>query len=220
MQIITIKNLVKTYQSGDAKNEVLKDVCLEVNKGEFIAIMGRSGCGKSTLLNIMGGMDLADRGSYLFEGMQVSDFNRRQLAHFRNKKVGFVFQAFHLLPEFSIIDNISLPLGYAGAKSGQRKKRAKQLLEMVGLAGRETGRPFQLSGGEQQRVAIARAISNQPEVLLADEPTGSLDEENGIKIMQLLKTLNGQGLTIIMVTHDKKVAEYADRIIYMADGKI
>ncbi len=220
MKIIAIKNLMKTYQTGGAKNEVLKNVCLEAEKGEFVAIMGRSGCGKSTLLNIMGGMDKADGGSYLFHGERVSDFNRRQLAHFRNKNVGFVFQAFHLLPEFNVMDNISLPLGYAGEKAAQRKQRAKQLLEMVGLAGRERDKVFQLSGGERQRVAIARAISNRPEVILADEPTGSLDEENGAKIMQLLKKLNGQGATIVMVTHDKKVAGYADRVIYMENGNI
>ena len=218
--MIIINNLQKKYRNGDMETDVLRGVNMQVKRGAFVAVMGRSGCGKSTLLNIIGGMDRADSGSYLFDGEQVMDYNNRQLASFRNKKVGFVFQAFHLLQEFSVADNIALPLGYAGIGAKQREKTAKDLLEKMGLVEKAARRPFQLSGGEQQRVAIARAISNQPEVLLADEPTGSLDEENGIRILELLKKLNEQGLTIIMVTHDPKVSEYADRVIRITDGKI
>ena len=218
--MIIINNLQKKYKNGDMDTEVLQGVNMQVKRGEFVAVMGRSGCGKSTLLNIIGGMDKADNGSYLFDGEQVLDYNSQQLANFRNKKVGFVFQAFHLLQEFSVADNIALPLGYAGIGAKQRKRTALELLEQIGLVEKAGRRPFQLSGGEQQRVAIARAISNQPEVLLADEPTGSLDEENGIRILELLKNLNERGLTIIMVTHDIKVSEYADRVIRITDGKV
>lgn len=218
--MLIINNLQKKYKNGDMDTEVLQGVNMQVKRGEFVAVMGRSGCGKSTLLNIIGGMDKADSGSYLFDGEQVLDYNSQQLANFRNKKVGFVFQAFHLLQEFSVVDNIALPLGYAGIGAKQRKRTALELLEQIGLVEKAGRRPFQLSGGEQQRVAIARAISNQPEVLLADEPTGSLDEENGIRILELLKNLNERGLTIIMVTHDIKVSEYADRVIRITDGKV
>lgn len=218
--MIKVEHLYKSYKTGDISTEVLKDVGLEVEAGEFIAIMGRSGSGKSTLLNILGGMDSADSGSYLFDGEPVSGMDSRQLAHFRNKKIGFVFQSFYLLPEFNVMDNVAVPMGYGGVSSRERKARSLKLLEQVGLEKKAKRRPSQLSGGEQQRVAIARAIAQKPSVLLADEPTGSLDEENGIRIMELLKKLNEQGLTIILVTHDTKVAKYADRILYMTDGKL
>lgn len=218
--MIKIEHLMKSYKTGDVRFQVLKDVNLTVNQGEFVAIMGRSGCGKSTLLNILGGMDSADEGTYLFDGQPVSGLNNRDLAHFRNKKVGFVFQSFHLLPEFNVVDNVALPLGYGGVGAKERRARAMELLEKVGLADKAKRRPSQLSGGEQQRVAIARAVAAGPEVLLADEPTGSLDEENGIHVMDMLKQLNDQGLTIVLVTHDQKIADYADRVLRMADGKI
>ena len=218
--MIKIEHLMKSYKTGDVRFQVLKDVNLTVSQGEFVAIMGRSGCGKSTLLNILGGMDSADEGTYLFDGQPVSGLNNRDLAHFRNKKVGFVFQSFHLLPEFNVVDNVALPLGYGGVGAKERRARAMELLEKVGLADKAKRRPSQLSGGEQQRVAIARAVAAGPEVLLADEPTGSLDEENGIHVMDMLKQLNDQGLTIVLVTHDQKIADYADRVLRMADGKI
>lgn len=220
MGMISLHNITKKYQQGSVKTEVLKGVNLEVAKGEFVAIMGRSGCGKSTLLNIIGGMDRADGGSYLFNEKEIPCMSAKKMAHFRNKNVGFVFQAFHLMAEFNVLDNIALPLGYAGISGKMRKEKAKELLSKIGLTDKAKSRPFQLSGGEQQRIAIARAISNEPEVLLADEPTGSLDEENGTHVMELLKSLGKQGLTIIMVTHDKKVAEYADRIVTMKNGRI
>lgn len=218
--MIQVEHLFKSYKTGELRTEVLKDVSLSVEKGEFVSIMGRSGCGKSTLLSILGGMDSADKGSYAFDGEDVSGMDARSLAHFRNKKVGFVFQAFHLLPEFNVMDNVSVPLGYAGVGAKQRRAVAMELLEKVGLGDKAKRRPSQLSGGEQQRVAIARAIAAKPEVLLADEPTGSLDEENGIRVMEMLKQLNEQGLTIILVTHDSKVAGYADRVLHMVDGKM
>ena len=218
--MIQVEHLFKSYKTKDVVTQVLKDVSLDVERGEFVAIMGRSGCGKSTLLNILGGMDSSDEGTYLFEDEPVSGMNARKLAHFRNKKVGFVFQSFHLLPEFNVMDNVALPLGYGGAGAKERKARAMELLEKVGLKDKAKRKPSQLSGGEQQRVAIARAIAADPDVLLADEPTGSLDEENGIKVMDMLKTLNDQGLTIVLVTHDAKVADYAHRLLHMSDGKL
>lgn len=218
--MIEVRNLYKSYKNGDVCTKVLKDMNLTVEDGAFVTIMGRSGCGKSTLLNILGGMDRADQGTYLFDGTPVSGMDGRSLACFRNQKVGFVFQSFHLLPEFNVADNVALPLGYGGMGAKQRRKISMELLEKVGLADKARRRPSQLSGGEQQRVAIARAVAAGPKVLLADEPTGSLDEENGQKIMEMLKALNTQGLTILLVTHDPKVAACGSRMIHMADGRI
>lgn len=220
---LTLKNIVKRYESGKGKNrnvtEALRGVSLSIAEGEFVAITGRSGCGKSTLLNIMGGMDRQTSGEYLFRGEKIDSMNARALAHFRNQSIGFVFQAFYLAKELNAVDNVSMPLGYAHVHSRERKKRAEEALGAVGLGAKLNARPSQLSGGEQQRVAIARAIINHPAVLLADEPTGNLDFENGQKIMDLLHRLHHDGLTIVMVTHDLALAAQADRIIYMEDGR-
>lgn len=218
--MLTLKNITKTYQNGKVKTEVLKGISLQIKQGEFIAITGCSGCGKSTLLNIMGGMDSQTEGVYHFEDVCVHKLGDKKLAKFRNKSIGFVFQAFHLANELSAVDNVALPLGYAGVGSRERKKRAKEVLNQVGVLDKYKSRPSELSGGQKQRVAIARAIANYPKVLLADEPTGNLDRENGQMVMNLLKKLNEEGLTIIMVTHDHTLAAQTSRIIHMEDGII
>lgn len=222
-ECLVLKNIMKRYESGKGKNrnmtEALKGVSLSIAQGEFVAVTGRSGCGKSTLLNIMGGMDRQTSGEYLFRGEKIDDMNARALARFRNQSIGFVFQAFYLAKELTAADNVAMPLGYAHVRSRERKQRAEEALTAVGLGTKFHARPSQLSGGEQQRVAIARAIINHPAVLLADEPTGNLDYENGQKIMNLLHRLHDDGLTIVMVTHDLALAEQADRIIYMEDGR-
>lgn len=218
-----MQNIMKRYESGKKKNrnvtEALRGVSLSIERGEFAAVTGRSGCGKSTLLNIMGGMDRQTSGEYLFFGEKISDMNARALARFRNQKIGFVFQAFYLAKELNAVDNVAMPLGYAHVKSRERVRRAEEALASVGLTEKFRAYPAQLSGGEQQRVAIARAIVNCPDVLLADEPTGNLDQENGQKIMDLLHHLHKDGLTIVMVTHDLALAGQADRVIYMEDGR-
>lgn len=222
-ECLRMQNIVKRYESGKKKNrnvtEALRGVSLSIAEGEFVAVTGRSGCGKSTLLNIMGGMDRQTSGEYLFFGQRISDLNARALAHFRNQSIGFVFQAFYLAKELNAVDNVAMPLGYAHVKNRERAKRAEEALASVGLAEKFRAYPAQLSGGEQQRVAIARAIVNCPDVLLADEPTGNLDQENGQKIMNLLHRLHEEGLTIVMVTHDLALAGETDRVIYMEDGR-
>lgn len=222
-EFLILKDIVKRYEIGKKKNrnvtEALRGVNLSIAEGEFVAITGRSGCGKSTLLNIMGGMDRQTSGEYLFRGEKIDDMNTRALARFRNQSIGFVFQAFYLAKELNAIDNVAMPLGYAHVSSRERKRRAEEALAAVGLSEKLHARPSQLSGGEQQRVAIARAIINHPAALLADEPTGNLDYENGQKIMDLLHRLHEDGLTIVMVTHDLALAKQADRIIHMEDGR-
>lgn len=217
--MININHLNKTYYSG-IEVQALKEVNLVIEKGEFILIVGKSGSGKSTLLNVIGCMDGYDSGEYLFLNQDVKSLSSRELARFRNRKVGFVFQSFQLINELTVGENIEMAMGIAGVPRNERKKRVTQLLEMVGLTEKEKSRPLQLSGGQQQRVAIARALANNPDVLLCDEPTGNLDEKNGIKIMELLKALNQKGATIIMVTHDLTLKQYADRIVEMKDGMI
>lgn len=217
---LVLKDIVKCYKNGSNVTEALKGVSLTVKQGEFLAITGRSGCGKSTLLNIMGGMDRQTSGEYLFQGERVDGMNVRRLAEFRNRQIGFIFQAFYLGKEFQAIENVAMPLGYAKVRRKERKRRAKEALMQVGLGDKLLSRPAQLSGGEQQRVAIARAIVNHPKVLLADEPTGNLDCENGRVVMELLHNLHAEGLTIVMVTHDLTLAGEADRLIRMEDGRI
>lgn len=217
--MILMKNITKTYDSQHFDFKALDDISIEIERGEFLSIMGRSGCGKTTLLNILGGIDSASSGSYLFSEKNVLEMPRKELAKFRANNIGFIFQAFHLIDELNCIDNVSLTLGYVGVSRKERDKLAMTLLNQVGLSGKERSYPSHLSGGEQQRVAIARAIANNPKVILADEPTGNLDYNNGIEIMSLLKRLNEDGTTVVMVTHDAEFSKYAQRIVQMQDGR-
>ena len=218
--VLELKGIMKSYKTKDIKTEVLKDINLKVMEGEFLCLMGASGCGKSTLLNIIGDMDSFDAGEYIFNGKNVKKMKAKEAAVFKNKNIGFVFQAFNLVDDLNAESNVEMPMGYAGIGRRERKKRARDLLKKVGLEGKEKNYPSQLSGGQQQRVAIARAIANNPMLLIADEPTGNLDYESGKEIMCLLKKLNEEGVTIIMVTHDEKVAVYANRTVRMFDGKL
>ncbi len=205
---------------GDQQFEALKGVSFDVTAGEFVAIMGASGSGKSTCMNILGCLDLPSSGSYLLDGLDVGGMTTNQLADIRNKKLGFVFQGFNLLARTPAIENVELPLVYAGLNAKERRQQAIVAMEQVGLAGKENNHPSQLSGGQQQRVAIARALVNNPSVILADEPTGNLDSSTTEEIMGLFTALNRQGITIIMVTHEHDVAAYAGRQITFKDGRI
>lgn len=218
--MIRMEEIVKEYGKGGSRTEALKGISLQIEKGEFVAVTGASGCGKSTLLNIMGGMDRQTGGVYYYDETPVTGFTEKELARFRNRNIGFVFQSFHLAKELTAVENVELPLGYARVGSRERRKRAMELLDRVGLLAKYKSHPSKLSGGEMQRVAIARALANSPQTLLADEPTGNLDHENGQAIMKLLRELNKEGTTIVMVTHDRELAYLADRKICMADGKI
>ncbi len=218
--MISMKNIQKVYHSGKIETAALRGISLEVVEGEFLMLTGKSGCGKTTLLSILGGMEQASSGEYRFEGVEVSGMKPRQLAAFRNKSIGFVFQAYHLIDGLRAVDNVGLPLGYAGVKGADRRKRAIEALERVGLGDRVRHYPSQLSGGQQQRVAVARAIVNRPRILLADEPTGNLDEENRLEIMKLLKELHEGGMTIIMVTHDQDLLSYATKVYRISDGRL
>jgi len=219
--MVKIANVYKSYITKHNKTEVLKDVSFTVEDGEFLSIMGPSGCGKSTLLNILGCMDCFDAGTYEFDGANMSKLSEKELSLFRNKNIGFIFQSFHLIQKFTTIENVEFPMGVAKRKINDIKVRAKELLESVGLGDKFKNKSYELSGGQQQRVAIARALANKPKLLLADEPTGNLDEESGRQVMSILKRLNSEeNVTIIMVTHDEKCASYSDRIIRMVDGKI
>ncbi len=217
--LITIKNVSKEYESGEATTKVLCDVSFNIEKGEFVSIMGPSGSGKSTLMHILGLLDRPTSGTYLFEEEDVSNLNDDELANFRNEKIGFVFQAFHLLPKTTVLENVMLPLIYSKDKKNHEEK-AKKILEDVGLSHRINYMTNQISGGEKQRVAIARALVNNPDVLFADEPTGNLDSKSGKQIMEILQELNDMGHTIILVTHETSTAEHADRIIKIIDGEI
>ncbi|MDD3284698.1 MAG: ABC transporter ATP-binding protein [Patescibacteria group bacterium] len=217
--LLTIKNISKEYENGEATTKVLCDVSFNIEKGEFVSIMGPSGSGKSTLMHILGLLDRQTSGTYLFEGEDVSKLNDNELANFRNEKIGFVFQAFHLLPKTTVLENVMLPLIYSKDKKNHEAK-AKKILEDVGLSHRINHFTNQISGGEKQRVAIARALVNNPDVLFADEPTGNLDSKSGKQIMEILQELNNMGHTIILVTHETSTAEHADRIIKIIDGEI
>lgn len=216
--MIKINNLVKTYENKEMKTEVLKGISLEVDEGDFVAIMGKSGCGKTTLLNIIGLIDTFNDGYYAFNDVDIKQLKASDMARIRRDRIGYVYQAFNLIDELNCEDNVSLTLGYAGMKSAARKVRAQELLKAVDLGDKCRVYPSQLSGGQKQRVAIARAISNNPALILADEPTGNLDYKSGIEIMELLRKLNREGTTIIMVTHDEEFAGYATRRIDMKDG--
>jgi len=217
--MIRISNLQKVYRTEDVETIALNNLSFEVKDGEFVAVMGPSGCGKSTLLNILGLLDDADSGSFLFNNIEVVDFNERKRADLRKHNIGFVFQSFNLIDELTVFENVELPLIYLGVKSDERKKRAEAVLDKMQIMHRRNHYPQQLSGGQQQRVAVARAVVNNPKLILADEPTGNLDSNNGNEVMQLLTDLNEQGTTIVMVTHSEHDARYSHRIIRMLDGQ-
>ena len=219
--LIHFENLIKIYKIGETEVRALRGISSSICSGEFVAIMGPSGSGKSTLMNILGCLDRPTKGKYLLEGEEVSTLNKNELARIRNKKIGFVFQTFNLLPRTSALENTELPLLYSNVPSKKAKALALKALASVGLEGRELHYTNQLSGGEQQRVAIARALINDPPVVLADEPTGNLDSRTGQEIMEIFKKLNQEKkITVILVTHDPEVAEYANRRIYLRDGQI
>jgi putative ABC transport system ATP-binding protein len=218
--VISITDIRRVFSMGDQQFEALKGVSFDVAAGEFVAIMGASGSGKSTCMNILGCLDIPTSGSYHLDGLDVGGMDGNQLADIRNKKLGFVFQGFNLLARTPAIENVELPLVYAGLHSKERHQKALIAMEQVGLSGKESNHPSQLSGGQQQRVAIARALVNNPAVILADEPTGNLDSSTTAEIMNLFTSLNRQGITIIMVTHEQDVAAYAGRQITFKDGRI
>jgi len=219
--LVSLKDISKIYKMGVTQLQALKKINLEINPGDFLAVMGPSGSGKSTLMNIIGCLDKPTSGEYFLEGIEISKYNKNQLAVIRNQKIGFVFQTFNLLPRTTAIENVELPLLYTKISSKKRREMAYRVLAQVGLEGRENQRTNQLSGGEQQRVAIARALINNPTLLLADEPTGNLDSKTGDEILNIFRGLNQErNITVVIVTHDPHVAEMAKRIIFLKDGEI
>src|SRR5262245_56512295 len=219
--VIRLERIHKIYRMGDIEVHALRSVSLEISRGEFVAIMGPSGSGKSTMMNIIGCLDRPTKGQYFLEGVDVSTVDRAGLADIRNKSVGFVFQSFNLVPRTSALENVELPLVYAGVGSSERIRRARAALAEVGLSDRERNMPNQLSGGQQQRVALARALVNNPSIILADEPTGALDTRTSVEVMDIFQRLNRERqLTIIIVTHEHDIAMYTDRIVHVRDGKI
>jgi len=218
--IIEVSHLVKSYKSDDLETVVLSDISLKINEGEFVAIMGPSGSGKSTLMHILGALDLPTGGTYILDGRNVEKLTDDQLAEIRNKKIGFIFQAYNLLPRTSAIDNVMVPMEYAGIPDEKARTNAKELLGIVGLSDRMEFPPNKLSGGQQQRVAIARSLTMDPAMLLADEPTGNIASAQAEEIMSIFQKLNKEGRTIIMITHEPDIAEHAKRIIHIKDGRI
>jgi putative ABC transport system ATP-binding protein len=218
--LLSLRDVCKVYQLGESQIHALCDVNVDISQGEMIALMGPSGSGKSTFMHIAGLLDRPTKGKVYLKGKRVDEFDDRVKAKLRNKEVGFVFQQFNLLPRISTLENVALPLLYAGATPKQRHAKSQEMLELVGLGDRLQSSRSQLSGGEQQRVAIARALVNEPSIIFADEPTGNLDSKSGKQIMQLLKKLNKEGRTIVIVTHEASVAKYAKRRIQLKDGKI
>ncbi len=218
--MITMKNITKSYEMGTQVVHALRGVDLQIDEGEFVAIMGPSGSGKSTLMNMIGCLDVPTGGLYTLNGTDVSSLNDNEQARIRNQRIGFVFQQFNLLPRTSALKQVALPLMYAGYGRSDRNKRAKEALELVGLGDRMDHRPDELSGGQQQRVAIARALAVEPNIILADEPTGALDTQTGEDILDLFGELNAQGITIITITHDPEVAERAQRTVWLRDGLV
>lgn len=219
--VIQLDHIHKTYTMGDVDVLALRGVSLTIREGEFVAIMGASGSGKSTTMNIIGCLDPATRGQYILDGQDVSELSKDERADIRCQKIGFVFQGFNLLSRTSALENVELPMLYAGVETAQRHERAMEALAAVGLAGREQSHPNQLSGGQQQRVAVARALVNNPALILADEPTGNLDSRTSVEVLEIFQRLNRErGITLVLVTHEHEIAEYAQRVVVFKDGKI
>ena len=215
--ILTMRDIVKCYQMGEEEQMILKHIDFSMCRGEFVSILGPSGSGKSTMMNIIGCLDVPTSGSYILSGQDTSDMDEEELAHIRNREIGFIFQSFQLLPRLNALENVELPLVYAGVSPSERRRRAKAVLERVGLENKMKNYPNQLSGGQQQRVAIARAVVTEPTILLADEPTGALDQATG---RQVMRQLHDEGRTIIMITHDVNIAANAQRIVHILDGRL
>jgi putative ABC transport system ATP-binding protein len=221
LPVIQLDHIHKTYTMGDVDVLALRGVSLTIREGEFVAIMGASGSGKSTMMNILGCLDQPTRGHYILDGLDVSELSKDERADIRCQKIGFVFQGFNLLSRTSALENVELPMLYAGVETSERNQRATEALAAVGLAGREQNHPNQLSGGQQQRVAVARALVNNPALILADEPTGNLDSRTSVEMMEIFQRLNRErGITLVLVTHETDIAEYAQRVVVFKDGKI
>ena len=218
--MIQVENVHKSYDLGETFVHALRGVSFNIEAGEFVSIMGPSGSGKSTLMNIVGCLDTPSKGTYLLNDRNVGNLDEEQLAGIRNEEIGFVFQKFHLLPRSSALENVALPLKYASVKQSERLTRAEEVLDKVGLSNRLTHKPTELSGGEQQRVAIARALVNSPSILFADEPTGNLDSKTGHQVLEIFKDLNKRGQTIVVITHEREIAEQSQRTITIKDGEI
>lgn len=218
--LVEMKDVYKTYRMGDTKINALDGISLTIEKGEFVAIVGQSGSGKSTCMNIIGCLDVATKGVYKLNGRAINNYTQDELADVRNKMLGFIFQQYNLLPKLTVLENVELPLLYAGLKDSEQKRRALESLDRVGLKSKAGNYPSQLSGGQQQRVSIARALAGEPSVILADEPTGALDSRTGREVMIFLQKLNAEGNTIILITHDNSIAAKAKRIIRITDGRI
>lgn len=218
--MLKVTNIVKTYKTGDTDFTALKNISLKIDEGEYVAIMGPSGSGKSTFMNIIGCLDRMDSGEYILNGKDVSSLRGNELSHIRNKEIGFVFQAFNLIPRMTILENVALPMIYGGVSIKERKPKALKALEKVGLLDRAHHQPNEVSGGQKQRAAIARSIVNSPAVVMADEPTGNLDTKSSLDIMKIFQDLNDEGVTIVMVTHESDIARHAKRIIRFRDGEI
>ena len=218
--MLEVRNLIKTYKTGDFEFRALNNISLKIEKGEFTAIMGASGSGKSTLMNILGCLDKMNSGEYTLNGQNISILNDNELAYIRNKEIGFVFQSFNLIPRINLLENVQLPMMYAGMPAKERKEKALYALEKVGLSDRVKHLPNEISGGQKQRAAIARAIVNSPAVIMADEPTGNLDSKSSEDIMRIFQDLNKEGATILMVTHENDIADHTNRIVRFRDGEI